>query len=75
MIKAVTITEGGLAMGTAIIVGTVWVSLLVLCLWVNYRFHRSYIANNDQEFILESPIAMEIDSTKWSGELKLSKGY
>jgi hypothetical protein len=60
---------------TAIIVGTVWVSLLVICLWVNYRFHRSYIADSDQEFILESPIAMEADSTKWSRELKLSKGY
>jgi hypothetical protein len=74
MIKAVTITEGGLEMETAIIVGTVWISLLVLCLWVNYRFHRSYITNNNQEFILESPIARESDD-KWSGELKLSKGY
>ena len=53
------IIEGGLEMETAIIVGAIWVSLLVLCLWVNYRFHRSYLANNDQEFILESPIATE----------------
>ncbi len=59
MIKAVTIIEGGLEMETAIIVGAVWISLLVLCLWVNYRFHRSYLANNDQEFILEGPIATE----------------
>jgi|WetSurMetagenome_2_1015567.scaffolds.fasta_scaffold2010789_1 hypothetical protein len=75
MIKAVVIIEGGFELETAIIIGIVWVSLLVIYLWVNYRFHRSYITNNDQEFVLESPIAMEIDSTKWSGELKLSRGY
>ena len=32
MIKAVTITKGGFEMETAIIVGAVWVSLLVVCL-------------------------------------------
>ena len=47
-------------MQTATIVGIVWISLLVVCLWVNYRFHRSYVANNDQEVILESPITTEV---------------
>jgi hypothetical protein len=54
------IIEGGLEMQTATIVGIVWISLLVVCLWVNYRFHRSYVANNDQEVILESPITTEV---------------
>jgi Ca2+/H+ antiporter len=75
MIEAVTISEGGLEMETAIIVGMVWISLLVLCLWVNYRFHRSYIANNDQEFTVEGPLSTENDTTEWSRELKASKGY
>lgn len=61
-------------MGTAIIVGAIWVSLIFLCLWVNYRFHRSYASNNDSEFIITNPIATESED-KWDGELKLSKGY
>jgi hypothetical protein len=64
------IVEGGLEMETAIMIGIVWISLLIVCLLVNFRFHRSYVANNDQEFILESPVAIESD--EWSGELKVS---
>jgi hypothetical protein len=68
------IIKGGFEMETAIIVGAVWISLLVVCLWLNYRFHRSYLASNDQEFILESPVAIESDD-EWGRELKLSRGY
>jgi hypothetical protein len=70
MIKAETIIKGGLKMETVIVVGAVWVSLLVICLWVNYRFHRSYLANNNQEFILES----HSSDDEWSRELNLSRG-
>ena len=41
------IIEGGFEMEIVIIVGAVWFSLLVICLWLNYRFHRSYLTNND----------------------------
>jgi hypothetical protein len=68
------IIKGGFEMETAIIVGTVWISLLVVCLWLNYRFHRSYLTNNNnQEFILESPVAIE-SNDEWGRELKLSRG-
>ena len=59
-------------METVIIVGAIWISLLVIFLWFNYRFHRSYLANNNQEFILESPVTTE-SNDEWSGELKLSR--
>ena len=72
--KAGMIVEGGLEMETVIIVGAVWISLLAICLWLNYRFHRSYLANNDREFALENPLTAE-SNDEWSAELRLSKGY
>jgi len=56
MVEALSIIEGGFEMGIAVIVGAIWISLLVLFLWVNYRFHhQSHMAGNNQEFILENP--------------------
>jgi hypothetical protein len=77
MVEALSIIEGGFEMGIAVIVGAIWISLLVLFLWVNYRFHhQSHMAGNNQEFILENPVALEeIDTAKWDVELKVSKGF
>ena len=61
-------------MGTVVIVGAIWISLLGICLLLNYRFHRSYLANNNQEFILENPLTTENDD-EWSTDLKLSRGF
>jgi hypothetical protein len=68
------IIKGGFEMETVIIVGVVWISLLALGLWLNYRFHQSNLANNDQGFILESPASTD-SNDKWSREQKLSRGY
>jgi hypothetical protein len=65
------IKKGGPEMETVIVIGMVWALASVVCLLVNYRFHRSYAANNDQEFILESPVAIE-NNDEWGGELKVS---
>ncbi len=51
-----TTLKGEIEMKTAIIIGVVWSLVSVICLWINYRFHRSRIINNNQDFVFEIPI-------------------
>jgi hypothetical protein len=61
-------------MGELIIIGTTWISVSVICLWFNYRFHRFYMSKDDREPVLDS-LSFTIKSNEWNEELKASRSY
>ena len=49
----------GFQMGTVIIVGAIWVSLLVIFLWFNYRFQR-FLSIKNRNLFLKEPLQQKV---------------
>ncbi len=61
-------------MGTIMVVGTVWLMLTVICLWLNYRFHRCLTPNEQDLGVEDSPVT-ERDEMIGQLELQFSKAH
>lgn len=59
-------------MGTIIIIGIIWLTLTISCLWLNYRFHRC-LAPQEEDWNFENTLATERNEMIGQLELQFSK--
>lgn len=59
-------------MGTIMVIGIIWLMLTVMCLWLNYRFHRC-LTPNEQNLDIENSLITERDEMIGQLELQFSK--